>query len=287
MKIETSPDDLFVAAAAGDIPKVKQALAVGVNIDAVDSRGWTAAMWAAHNLQFGVMKLLNKLGADLSIRNPINYDAGDIAAKKHIENEKVSEAIQTLVADNPHYDAMQAEYAARAYALADKLKNLLGGRISRAIVFYSHNDWLLKTKFEGMRCEFYVFAGGFDLLIRGFPRKKFHAFFNLKGQDNLNAPEPEDKLLISEVFSPAYQAYSVRKPVQYEQAREFAANEKVHASIIGLHLGRYEWLIISGGQIRLRNQSEDLEFIILRLKHLFCIFETALPENPTNNCYPI
>lgn len=280
MHKEASPDDLFAAAASGDIPKVKLALASGVNIDAVDNRGWTAAMWAAHKHQLGVMKLLNKLDADFAVRDPINHDAWDISAMEYLGNDKASIAIRSLVTDNPHYVAKQAEYAAQAYVLADKLKKLLGGRISREIVAYVHADWLLKTKYEGMRCEFHVFAGGFDLWIQNSPRRKVQVYFNLENEDNLNAPETDNPIRIAEVFSPIYQAYAMidinlERPPQYEQAREFVADDDIHASVVGLHLGRYEWLVISIGQIRLRSQSEDLDFIMARLKHLVSIFNAA------------
>ncbi len=265
--------DLLSAAKNGDVSGVKQALSANADINAIDENGWTAAMWAASKQHVSVIQILNKAGADFAVRDPINYDAWDLSARAYLENEPNSAEIRSLIRESAHYVAKQEEYAVCARTFADKLKNVVGGRIKRHKVAYTHADWLLKTLYEGMQCEFNIFAGGFDLWIENFDCKTLHAYFNLEGQDNLNAAEPaKHPVRIREVFSADYQAYALRDAAPYEQTKQFADDSDIKANIVGLCLGRYEWLVISGGQIRLRNQSEDVEVVRSRLDHLRCIF---------------
>lgn len=70
------PEELFEAAKSGDASKVKSLLESGIEVDAVDERGWTALFMACHNAEIDrgfpeVAALLVEAGAD--IEKPIGY----------------------------------------------------------------------------------------------------------------------------------------------------------------------------------------------------------------------
>ena len=65
-----SPDALHNAAQVGDIKVLKAAIAAGVDVNASDSRGWTALMHAVNKKHVPIVESLIEAGVDLNIRAP-------------------------------------------------------------------------------------------------------------------------------------------------------------------------------------------------------------------------
>ncbi len=70
------------AAEMGNIDAIKQQLANGININAIDESGWTPLHWAASKVHNSVAKLLIKEGADV---NAVNKDG--LSPLDYAENE--------------------------------------------------------------------------------------------------------------------------------------------------------------------------------------------------------
>ena len=69
-------EKLFEAAKSGDVSGVKSLLEAGVEVDAVDERGWTALFMACHNPELDrgfpeIVSMLIEAGADFE--KPIGY----------------------------------------------------------------------------------------------------------------------------------------------------------------------------------------------------------------------
>ncbi|MCY4384580.1 MAG: SUMF1/EgtB/PvdO family nonheme iron enzyme [Nitrospinae bacterium] len=77
------PDALHRAVLAGDVGGVKAALKAGVDVNARDTRGWTALLHAAKEGHSQFIELLMKAGANPSIKGPKGETPVDLARKRY------------------------------------------------------------------------------------------------------------------------------------------------------------------------------------------------------------
>lgn len=78
--MNTLHHELFIAIEYGDIATITRLLAAGADIDAVDEKGRTPAMFAVHTNQFELFRLFVRQGANIHIQdnyldNPLLYAA--------------------------------------------------------------------------------------------------------------------------------------------------------------------------------------------------------------------
>ena len=67
--IAAPPEDLFNAANSGDAATVQALLAKGADVNAKDTTGWTALMFAAATDYTGTVQVLLKKGANVNAKN--------------------------------------------------------------------------------------------------------------------------------------------------------------------------------------------------------------------------
>ena len=72
---------LLSAAINGDIRKVKESIANGVNVDARDEKGKTALHWAAQGENVDVVGVLIENGVNVNVKNKNNETAAEMALR--------------------------------------------------------------------------------------------------------------------------------------------------------------------------------------------------------------
>lgn len=271
---------LIEAAKAGNEPAIASALAAGADIDYRDDSGWTALMWAAHLLRPKVVKLLVKKGADPSIRDGLNEDAADIAANEYVTHETASSSIRKVIKESKLYQQRQEEMAAIAKSFASALAKDYGGRTKRQGVINIHAAYSVTANYKGMQCIFRVFAGGFDLWIQNIRPGKLYISLNRENHDNASPTKTEGLIPFSELFADDLPIYFFHKEGFAPGAQKFLMDEQNRADLAKVAPGRFEWLVISEGQLRLRTQSMQMDVIRERLDAIAAIFARTNPVLP-------
>jgi len=286
---DTVHQELLTAAKAGDINDIARALEAGANIDGVDERGWTAAMWAAYTHRLNIIKLLTQAGANLAIRDGLSHDAKDLALYGLYQwslNTEVTSDIRKLIKHDEGYQARQEAFSTRAHKLAGKLKKLLKGQI-QSVNMISHRDWRVDGRYDKMRCVGWVFAGGFDLSIQNFHGGPIILSCNLEHRDNLNPANERGLVPVINQVTPSCTVYAVSSnEAVLTGVQRFARDEHNYHNIVSLGLGRYESLVVSPRQIRLWNSSEDPDLIEQRLDVLSTLFQRNSQEVPHPVVFP-
>ena len=263
---------LIEAAKAGDLDIITNALAAGANIDHRDGLQRTALMWAAQGLHLKAVRLLMMKGADPALRDGLNSDAADLAGQEYITNEAASRSIRNLITENERYRQRADEMTADAKALARKMAKEFGGRIKQQGMINNHAACTVNANYRGMQCRFFVFAGGFDLWVQNFRfPKPIYLSLNLEGKDNSSA-DPNGLTPFDELFEDSFHMYYFAKEGNAPGAHQFLGDRQNQADLTKLKLGRFEWMVFSDRQLRLRTQSTHMELIRLRLDAIADIF---------------
>jgi hypothetical protein len=282
--------ELLTAVKAGDKDDLTRALAAGADIDEVDERGWTAAMWAAYTHRLDILKMLKRAGASLAIRDGLNHDARDLALYALYQrslNTEVTAEIRKFIKQDDGYRTQQEELAKQAHQLAGKLKKLLKGQIQPVNVI-AHRDWRIDGQYDKMRCVGWVFAGGFDLWIQNFHSDPIRLYCNLEHRDNLHPAHDRGLVPIIKQVTPSCTIYTENSNEALQiAAQRFARDEHNFHTLANLDLQRYESLVVSPRQLRLWNSSEDLDLIKQRLGLLSTLFERNSRPVPRPIIFPV
>ena len=231
-------------------------------------------MWAARGHHVEVFSYLADKGADLSIRDGLNHDFWDISASNYQENYSRSSKIQAMARRYPQYDAGVAVLTNEAKAFAKLLAKEYRGRSSRCGVAYTHAEVEVRATYRGMQCRFAVFAGGFDLWIQNFRIEDMIISLNIEGRDNETLPQEMHGMLgLDGIFSEHFPVYHFPSMDSKAAAIKFFAAPENIEDLKRLGVGRYEWMAMVPGQLRLRNQAADMEIVRTRVDSLANIFE--------------
>lgn len=99
---EITAEDFIYFAKLGEIEKVKEAIEIGVDVNAVSREGHTALMEASRANQFEVARFLITQGADISIVSDRGYTALMIANIFQGDSE-ISEFLISEVSKQTYY----------------------------------------------------------------------------------------------------------------------------------------------------------------------------------------
>lgn len=264
--------DLIEAAKAGDAARIRAAIAAGADVDYRDTAERTAIMWAARFHHLDATRLLIESGGNPALRDGVNHDAGDISSRHYLERERASAAVRDFIRANEIYQRERAVLTERAHAFAKVLAREYKARIKRQGVFYVNAEYAVTVKHRGMQCCFRVFAGGFDLWVQNFQAGPMVVSLNLEGEDNAMLPERVGRLRSCADVFPALPLYACEDAGADDALRRFVADERVLASLRAIEPGRYEWLVLAPGQLRMRSRTEDLGRIRTRIEAIADLF---------------
>ena len=75
-------EDLFESVKSGDYSEVKRLIEEGTDVNAKDSVGWIALMWASHFGHTEIAKLLIESGADVNTQTKVGATALRLASQQ-------------------------------------------------------------------------------------------------------------------------------------------------------------------------------------------------------------
>ena len=268
-----SAGHLHEAARRGDLPAIRAALTAGVDLDARDAMGWTALMWAAHAVQRGAIDLLLEAGADPAIRDRLVQDAADIVLHtQHALDGGVDLSLR--IQRHPVYVRRSEELSQEARRFADALRGRIRGRIVTGGGLSCHGDWRIETRYRGMACLVWVFASGTTLWVQNYRGGDAALSYQIEDEDRVGVVRSDELRSLSTKLEPFW---SERFPVYcriysdkvHETSAFVGANE---SDLRALCLERYEWLVVTAKQIRMRSLLTDVEATVDRLDHIATIF---------------
>ncbi len=120
---QKEPEDIFQAAAQGNLTSVKAFLAQGININTQDERGNTALMQAVYGKHLHIITFLVEQGANVNLINKDGWSALLYASNRDIFRYLLKHnADPTVTAESGFNILMAAAYAGDKATLADFIK---------------------------------------------------------------------------------------------------------------------------------------------------------------------
>lgn len=271
---QTPNDRLFAAASSGKVDALMQALSDGADLNAVDDKGWTAVMLAARFHHKHVIEALIKLGARLATRDAFNRDCIELLKCMHEDMRGAAHEIGQMIRAQAAYESERRALVKQAETFARLLTKLIGGRINGSRHNEINDHIYFRSTYRGMQCRAHTNASYFDLWVQNFRFEDLNVCMNLEREDNRTHPREFGAWdAWADGFSDALPIYTYSSAEGKRAADVFFGIPDNRRDLAEMKLGRFEWLVFTNGQARLRSQTQDLNMIQARIEALARIYQ--------------